>query len=88
MAVEYDLFAKQVGKLSVEEAEALSETRLSNENTKTDFLLYIIDGIRKMCAHERSIVQRPGESEESYLARVRNRNTYARVIVTKTDKFI
>ena len=88
-AVEYDLFAKQVGKLSVEEAEALFETRLSNENTKTDFLLYIIDGIRKMYAHERSIVQRPGESDESYLARVRkNRNTYARVIVTETDKLI
>lgn len=88
-AVEYDLFAKQVGKLSVEEAEALFESRLSNENTKTDFLLYIIDGIRKMYAHERSIVQRPGESEEAYLARVqKNRNTYARVIVMNIDKLI
>lgn len=88
-AVEFDLFAKQVRKLSVEEAENLFVTRLTKENSTTDLFLYLIEGIRKLYAHDRALKPLPNESQKDFLNRVReNRNKYAKVIVKNIDEII
>lgn len=92
-AVEYDLLSKQVGQLSIEDAEKLFKKRLaekeSGKYSRSDFFLFIIEAIRLLYVYERELQQLPDEPQEVFLERVRNnRNCLARKVVGYIDEIV